>query len=139
MQISDSGIAFIKENEGFSATPYQDAGHWAWGYGHDQKIGEPFPTSVTESEATAQLIIDLDPIQATLNKLIPSDCTQNQYDALCDFGYNDGIGAIWKLLSHGWSEIPVQMLRWDFSAGKVNKNLQARREKEVAMFTQSSQ
>ena len=134
MQISDNGIRFIETNEGFSATVYGDVGHSAIGYGHDLLPGESFPMGVTEAQAEALLTEDVGKVEAALNPLIPATCTQNQFDALCDFGYNLGCGALKTMLAHGWDQVPEQMLRWDFVDGQPNAGVEARRAAEAQLF-----
>ena len=135
MQTSENGIAFIKRNEGFASVPYNDNGHMAWGYGHDQEAGEPIPPSVTQEQATAILQNDLETrYEPFVNKFIPDSCTQNQFDALVDFCYNLGEGALQTMLGHGWEQVPLQIPRWNHAAGVVNAGLTARRQAEVVLF-----
>ena len=86
MNISPTGIAFIESNEGLILLPYNDNGKQAIGYGHDLLPGESYPEGITQEQAEALLFHDLVPIQTALASLVPPDCTQNQWDALCDFG-----------------------------------------------------
>ena len=134
MNISEKGIQFIKSNEGLSLKPYPDMGGFSIGYGHHYPPGVYVPSEITEDQATNLLLADLKRVETCLDSLVPADCTQNQYDALCDFGYNLGIGAMDMMLSHGWSDVPNQMPRWIYAGGKVNQGLVERRKKEVALF-----
>lgn len=138
MECSPDGVLFIEENEGFSAIPYDDNGHEAWGFGHDRKPGEDIPTSLTKQQAEALLLQDLLPIETVLSNLVPSYCTQNQFDALCDFAYNLGIESLRTMLAHGWDFVPLQIPRWDWEnvngVEKISEGLAARRQKEVTLF-----
>jgi GH24 family phage-related lysozyme (muramidase) len=137
MQISEAGLRFIEANEGYRASPYWDVDGWSWGYGHHVAGGsqsEPPAISVSEEDATALMLTDLGPVEAALNDLVPAICTQNQFDSLCDFAYNLGVGSLKTMLGHGWEQIPVQMPRWNHSGGQVNAGLTARRENEVELF-----
>ena len=135
MTTSENGIQFIELNEGFSATAYNDNGKLAWGYGHDQQPGEAVPQALTQAEAEALLINDLATrYEPAVNALVPATCTQNQFDALCDFAYNLGVGDLKTMLAHGWDQVPVQIPRWDNVNGQPNAGLLARRNKEVALF-----
>ena len=134
MQISLNGVKFIEGNEGFRATVYGDVGHSAIGYGHDLLPGESFPEGITQDDAEALLMNDVAKVEGVLNPLIPATCTQNQFDALCDFGFNLGCGALKTMLAHGWNQVPAQMVRWDDVQGKPNPQILARREAEVALF-----
>jgi lysozyme len=134
MNISPTGIAFIEANEGFVAHEYNDNGKQAIGYGHDLLPGESYPEGITQEQAEALLFHDLVPVQTALASLVPPDCTQNQWDALCDFGYNLGVGALKTMLGHGWDQVPVQALRWNHINGTPAPGLTARRNAEVAIF-----
>lgn len=134
MEISDSGIALIKSSEGFSAQVYEDNGHQAIGYGHDLKPGESFPGGVTQAEAELMLRADVAEVAAVLNQMVPAGCTQGQFDALCDFGFNLGIGSLKEMMAHGWYQVPLQIPRWNHVDGVENLGLTARRAAEVAMW-----
>lgn len=134
MNISPTGIAFIESNEGLILLPYNDNGKQAIGYGHDLLPGESYPEGITQEQAEALLFHDLVPIQTALASLVPPDCTQNQWDALCDFGYNLGVGALKIMLEHGWDQVPVQVPRWNHINGAPAPGLTARRNAEAAMF-----
>lgn len=141
MTTSDNGISLIKRSEGFAATPYEDNGKMAWGYGHDQQHGEPMPASVTLDEADKILRTDLATrFEPILNGYLISkaiSATQNQYDALIDFAYNLGTGSLLTMLAHGWYQVPVQMLRWNHVDGVANAGLGARRQAEVNLWEQA--
>ena len=95
MKTSEAGIEFIKQAEGYAATPYKDNGHIAWGYGHDQQSGETAPPMISPPDADLLLRHDLEArYEPSVNALIPSECTQNQFDALVDFAYNLGTSSL---------------------------------------------
>ncbi|MGO8792923.1 MAG: lysozyme [Terriglobia bacterium] len=140
MQISENGIRFIESFEGFAGKVYNDVGHPAIGYGHDLQPGESYPDGITQPEAEALLIQDVNTRYApVVNGLIPSDCTQNQFDALCSFAYNLGTGSLGTMLAHGWDQVPVQIPRWNKVSGQPNAGLTARRQAEVELFQQGAQ
>ena len=58
MQISQRGIDFIKQAEGFSSHVYNDAGHSAIGYGHDLTANESYPDGIGETVAKDLLEAD---------------------------------------------------------------------------------
>jgi len=134
MQISPEGIALIEENEGFEPHVYSDNGKQAIGFGHDLLLGESFPDGITEEEASALLDKDLALVEITLAGIVPKSCTQNQWDALCDFGYNLGVGALKTMLGHGWDFVPDQIIRWNHENGVVSPGLTERRQKELELF-----
>lgn len=139
MNISQAGIQFIAENEGFAPQVYNDAGHQAIGFGHDLLPGESFPDGITREEGLDILGRDcakVDDGMADLQAqgLIPQTCTQNQWDALADFAYNLGVQSLRVMLGHGWDQVPVEILRWCYVNHVANAGLLARRQREVTMF-----
>ena len=139
MRVSEAGLAFVCSNEGFSAGIYQDNGRPAIGFGHDIQPGETFNPPITRIEAQQLLTLDMaHRYEPELNSLIPSDCTQNQFDALADFAYNEGAGALAILLGHGWDEVTTQLPHWSFEHvnGILTQSeaLLERRKKEIALF-----
>ena len=135
MQTSESGIQFIKQNEGFSANVYNDNGRQAIGYGHDLLPEESFAAGISLDEADLLLRKDLARrYEPAVNALIPPYCTQGQFDALADFAYNLGVGSLRTMLSHGWEQVPQQIPRWNHVNGVENAGLTARRQAEVKMF-----
>jgi lysozyme len=134
MQTSPAGIVFIEDNEGFSATPYPDNGAPSWGYGHHQRPGENVPSSVTREQAEALLLQDMALLETYLTEAEPT-LSQNQFDALVDFGYNLGMGALQTMLGHGLDQVPIQIPRWNHVNGVVSPGLTARRQAETDLFT----
>ena len=140
MNISPEGIAFIERNEGYvaHAHAYADAGGQSIGFGHKILPGEDFPHGVTREQAEAILREDVTKVETVLAHLVPPDCTQGQWDALCDFGYNLGTAALRTMLAHGWDQVTTQMLRWSNIGQELSLGLLARRKAEVAMFLDNS-
>ena len=138
MTTSEQGIAFIKRNEGYAGFPYNDVGHWAWGYGHDQQPGEELPENVTILQADKLLRNDLAKrYEPGLNKYLEDHgltLTQNQFDAWVDFAYNLGVGSAITMISHGVDQVPAQIPRWNHVNGQVNPILTKRREDEVRLW-----
>jgi lysozyme len=135
MNTSADGFQLIRNEEGLTLVCKGDYGHLEIGYGHDLLPGESYPDGIDEATAEALLVQDIDKAESYLNPLIPASCTQNQYDALIDFTFNLGGGALATMLSHGFDQAPVQILRWNHAGGVVLAGLTARRQKEVALFT----
>ncbi len=138
MRISDKGLKMTESFEGLKLTAYKDmVGVWTIGYGHtgpEVKEGLQW----TQAQADLQLACDMQKVEEALTKLIPPNCTQGQFDALVDFGFNLGIGALRTVLAHPWAEIPEWLLKWN----KARKDgvlqpvpgLTRRREAERALF-----
>jgi len=139
MRVSEAGLAFTANEEGFSAVIYDDNGHPAIGYGHDIQPGEIFNPPITKLEAQQLLSQDIATrFEPALNSLVPLECTQNQFDALADFAYNEGVGALAMLLGHGWDQVTNQLPRWRFIhvSGVITEDagLAARRQREISLF-----
>jgi lysozyme len=134
VEASQNCIDLITASEGFSATVYNDvAGNPTIGYGHKLLPGETFEAPITEDGAIALLKEDLAPAENSVSKYAPQ-CNQNQFDALCDFAYNLGVGKLQIMLAHGWDQVPVQMPYWVNAGGKPQPGLVTRRANEVALF-----
>lgn len=145
MNISDAGIAFIKRNEACRLAPYQDIGGvWTQGWGETGPNITGSSPAWTQDQADANFLIVLQPFIACVNRLVTVAITQNQFDALCDFCYNEGCGALagstlLRLLNTGATVVAsVQFLVWD----KVHENgvrvvdhdLLVRRKEDQALF-----
>ncbi len=135
MKTSQAGLDFIQANEGCVLHVYNDvAGKPTIGVGHLLQSGESYPDGVTEAQAMGLLAADVGIVENHLQVYLPSDCTQNQFDALIDFGFNLGCGALETMLGHGWDQVPTQILRWDKAGGQVVPGLAARRQRELILF-----
>jgi len=90
---SDAGKNFIKyeENRQYNGAvildAYKVAGDWTIGWGHDfDAKGETVVYHITEKQAQAYLDKDI----LAVEREIKIDLTQNQYDAVVDFGFQMG-------------------------------------------------
>lgn len=89
MQISERGIAVIKDFETFRAVAYQDvAGVWTIGYG--STAGVTRGQTITEPDADARLRAELLGYEAAVSDAAHQPLTQSQFDALVSFAYNVG-------------------------------------------------
>ena len=135
MQIDAAGIAFIKGWESCSLTIYLDAaGKSTIGWGHLLGDSEMFSGSITQEEAEALLLSDLQTPQDAVNRLADPSCNQNQFNALVSFAFNLGSGSLQTMLAHGWSEVPAQMPRWGYAGARKVEGLGNRRNAEAALF-----
>jgi lysozyme len=90
--VSPAAIALIKRFEGYRRTAAQLAdGHWTIGYGHTRSAREG--AQVSEADAEALLLYDLQEVAAAINSLIFTPLTQNQVDALASFVLNIGVAS----------------------------------------------
>jgi lysozyme len=91
-RVSAAAIALIKRFEGLRPTAIQlDDGRWSIGYGHTRSAREG--AQVSEEDADDLLTYDLVEVEATINELVFTPLTQNQFDALASFVFNIGAPA----------------------------------------------
>lgn len=145
MTISNNGILLIKKFEGFVAKAYKDPGSSnglpiTIGYGSTMykdgskiKLGDV----ISEPDATELLKWEVDNKTAVLNSY-GLKLTQNQFDSLCSFIYNLGIGAfakstLLKKIKQNPADpsIRAEFMRWVNNDGKVMKGLVTRRTAEA--------
>lgn len=92
--ISDTGLALIREFEGFRDTPAQmPNGAWVVGYGH---VRAEAGDDVSEEAGAAMLAQDLTAIEAMVNEAVTAEITQSQFDALVSFAFSVGAEAFAK-------------------------------------------
>ncbi|MEM6413205.1 MAG: lysozyme [Pseudomonadota bacterium] len=94
MKISANGIALIKRFEGLELRAYQDiAGVWTIGYGHTGDAA--FAGNTIDGEmAEALLKEDVSVYEQGIIKHVKVYLNQNQFDALCSWSFNLGVGAL---------------------------------------------
>lgn len=148
LKISQAGLDFISRWEGCVLKPYKDvAGLRTIGVGHLIKPGENYPdgVSITKDQAYALLRKDVEKCENAIKRAFPkTPLTQNQFDALCSFGFNCGVGvytnsSVAKALVAGkYGDVGPALLLW--CKAKVNgvsttvPGLLARRQAEVGLF-----
>lgn len=99
MQLSETGFKIIKNFEGLRLTAYRDvAGIWTIGYGstryHDGKAIKPGDRLANAAQADALFCNTLGQYEEAVNQDVKVALSQNQYDALVSFTYNEGTGAL---------------------------------------------
>jgi lysozyme len=139
MKSSDILIEKIKEFEGVKLVAYKcPAGIPTIGVGHTKgvKMGQ----KIQMAQVNSLLRSDLSPIEVFLNKQ-PAKFTQGQFDALVDFAFNLGIGALSgsslfkKALAKAKdTEIKSEFIKWTHAAGRVLPGLVKRRQWESARW-----
>ena len=140
MKISDRGIKLIQEFEGCKLTSYLDSvGVCTIGWGSTGSDIKPGMT-ITQEEADRRLRDHLAGVEERIEVLVTIPITQNQFDALCSFAYNLGVGALrtstlLKLINLGdFGSAAKQFLRWDRAGGVSLAGLTRRRRAEMALF-----
>ena len=137
---SPACLALIRRSEGFSTDAYWDRDGWAIGYGH-HGIGICAGMIWSEAEAEDALECDVATISKRIRELVNVPLTQGKFDALVDFCYNLGTRALAgstllaDLEQCRYDDAGLQLLRWDYSGGKHNPGLRARRAAELALWT----
>jgi lysozyme len=139
MNISPVGIGLIRQSETLRLMPYPDpAGIPTVGWGHKILPTDPdFSAGITMAEALTLLAEDLTAPENAVNEQAPW-ANQNQFDALADFTFECGVGALAELLAHGQDQVPAQLPRWIYAKVKGVETkmpgMVTRRAAEVALF-----
>lgn len=146
MNISNSGLDFIKDYEGLRLKAYKvldSEKHYTIGYGHygsDVRFGQ----TITKAKADELFKKDVKRFENAVNRLVKVDINQNQFDALVSFAYNVGEGALQdstllsKLNRGDFKGASAEFPRWNKSGGKVLAGLTKRRAKERALFDKAT-
>lgn len=150
MKASDSMIAVLKQEEGFSRTPYWDYAQYTVGYGTacpSDMVDYYMENGITEEAAEVLLRNYLANTENTINKKFIDKygltLTQGQFDALVSFTYNCGSG--WISETNGTfhnavkngttgSELIRAFSLWCSAGGKILPGLVRRRLSEANMF-----
>lgn len=146
MKISATGLNLIKRFESCPRFIYLDAaGIPTGGWGHTSGLTKDDVGKPISGEQSQQWLLDDAKIaQDGVNDLLTVEVSQNQFDALCDFVFNEGVAAfrfssLLKEINTGnMSVVPDLFLEWDKAHvdGKlvVLDGLLARRRAEVALW-----
>lgn len=146
MNISDNGVKFIAQFEGFRAKPYKDCvGIPTIGYGtthyDDGKAVTMNDKPVSQEQALTYLKHYVEnKVSHYLNTEFP-DLTQTQFDALCSFCYNLGSHALATStlkvdIHHNATSAIIKndFLKWSNAGGHVVQGLLTRRGHEADLF-----
>ncbi|MES2110941.1 MAG: lysozyme [Bacteroidota bacterium] len=155
MNTSQAAIDLIKTREDFAPKAYADGEisgvkQHSIGYGHQIQPGESNLLTMTISRDTAEALLrsDVAPLETQLNRDLRVKPSQNQFDALVDFGYNCGPGALAKVIGT-WNAIKdgnLKPVTDEISAYNkthvngqlvVSSTLTKRRSQEVSLFNSS--
>lgn len=152
LKISHAGLKFISDWEGCVLKPYRDiAGYRTIGVGHLITAGESFPDGIEISleKALQILAVDVQKCEKAIKNSIKVELNQNQFDALCSFGFNCGTGVYTssgacKMLNQGnYDQVPVRLLDWSKArikgVLKVSPGLYNRRKSEGQLFARQPQ
>ena len=139
MKISIDGINIIKTFEGLFLKSYLcPAKIWTIGWGSTKGVKKGMVITVQEAEQ--RLLDDIAPTENYLNNL-GIDLNQNQFDALCSFIFNLGVGnfsssTLLKLIKKNKNDpnIKNQFNRWVYAGGKKLPGLVKRRKIEGDLY-----
>ena len=145
MNISAEGLDFIKRFEGVRNRPYRcSAGLWTVGVGHLIGNGKLLPKDwnrvFSEKEINDLLANDIRKFERGIRMYIKVPLRQCEYDALCSFAFNLGLGTLQRStlrqkINRGDKEGAAQtLLKYCYAGGKVVRGLQIRRQAEYNMF-----
>ena len=143
--VSNNLINFTASWEGFSSTPYKDAGgNWTVGFGDCTYGVEPAP--VTYQQALTTLENTLNTLAGQVHNLTNDlNLNQSEFDSLVDFSYNLGLGSLKYseetpgLLSaiikcENNQTVLNDFVAWDHCDGRELLGLKRRRIAEAQMF-----
>ena len=138
MHISEKGIKLIQNYEGLRLHAYKcPAGIWTIGYGWTGLVnGKPIQAGmkITQQQANDLFKQGIVKYENYVNSL-HRDFNQNQFDALCSFVYNCGLGCLQSLCrNRNNKQISEALLLYNKANGKVLEGLTKRRKAEQALF-----
>ena len=156
MKVSDKCIRMIRHHEGVRFRPYRcPAALHTIGVGHvlypdqaklplDQRGAYPLRPEDNRTFSTEEvngiLHNDLARFERGVTTLCPIRLTQGEFDSLCSFSFNCGLGTLQrstlrqKLLRGETEDAAQELLKYCMGGGKILKGLQNRRIDERAMF-----
>lgn len=111
-----------------------------WTIGWGETIGVYQGMTCTQEWADSELLKDLTHAGLIVSRYVDVALNQNQFDALCDFVYNEGEGnfchsTLLKRLNAGdFAGASAQFLVWDYANGQQSAGLERRRKAEQTLF-----
>ena len=156
MKVSDKCISMIRHHEGVRFRAYRcPAKLWTLGVGHvlyplqgrlpldqrqDFQLQAQDDRTFTTEEVDGILHNDLVRFERGVTTLCPIRLTQGQFDSLCSFSFNCGLGTLQrstlrqKLLRGETEGAAQELLKYCMGGGKILKGLQNRRIDERSLF-----
>jgi lysozyme len=140
MKYSKQGADLTKMFEQCRLTAYWDGlgKVWTIGWGHTRGVSEGVTCS--QQQADDWLMEDISSSERNVNAHVKIEINQHEFDALVDFDFNLGDGALngstlLRLLNAGdFSAAAKEFEKWDHAAGKVVAGLLRRRLAEEKEF-----
>lgn len=152
MKTSENGLNIIKEFEGYGkelpngdCTAYQeylgngkyDVPTIGWGCTEGVRMGDVWTRQQAEDALRRELVSK----EQAVERLIKFTPSQNQYDALISFTYNEGEGALGpstllrKANEGDFHGTALEFAKWNKAQGNVLSGLVRRRALEAALFS----
>jgi len=139
MQLSERGLALIKEYEGLRLDAYRcPAKVWTIGYG-STGLHIRAGLRIDAAQAEALLLDDVARFEEGVAR-IAGRCTQGQFDALVCFAFNLGLGALMSstlLKKHKAGDhhaAAIEFARWVTAGGRRLPGLVKRRAAEAELY-----
>ena len=145
-KISNLGLELIKKYEGFKAKAYLcPANVITIGYGstyyEDGSKVKLTDSPITQERATELLEALLVSYERSVDSYCVDTINQNQFDSLCSFAYNCGVGnlkssTLLKKVNKNPNDptIKDEFLKWNKGGGKVLTGLTKRRIEEAQLY-----
>jgi GH24 family phage-related lysozyme (muramidase) len=131
--------------ESYSSSPYLcPAGVWTIGWGATRGLDGRAVTAqtppVSRDEALVLLLREITSCERAVNRLISVPLTQGRFDALVDFTFNLGAGALQRstlrqvVNREDHAAAPDEFLKWYKAGGRILPGLLRRRRAEVVLY-----
>lgn len=141
---SQTGILLTEHSEGTRLEAYWDATGKCWTIGTGHTGGDVYEGLVwNQEQADNALKQDIFWAQHAVQTLVTVPLNQNQFDALVDFVFNDGVGnfktstMLSKLNAGDFIGADAEFAKWIHSGGKVLPGLVTRRNAEAVLFSEA--
>ena len=144
--MSEKGVQFIKDHEGFTQYAMWDYAQWSIGYGtHCEK--DEYPNGITREQADILLRKEIavkEQAVAAFEKKIGRTLSAQQFDALVSFSYNVGSGwmsnssyNVYQLVASGSTDemaLVNALGSWIHAGGEALSGLACRRMDEANIY-----
>lgn len=146
LRMSERGVQFIKDHEGFTQYAMWDYAQWSIGYGtHCEK--DEYPDGITREQADILLRKEIavkETAVAAFEKKIGRTLSAQQFDALVSFSYNVGSGwmsnpsyNVYRLIASGSTDemaLVNALGSWIHAGGEALSGLACRRMDEANIY-----
>lgn len=142
--VPDAAVSLVTATESYRAAPYQDGGGvWTIGYGTTRIGGQPVAADtppVTQPQAWALMAADLAGAARDVASQITVPLAEHEAAALISWTYNLGVGNLARSTMRAMvnqsrrGEVPAEIGKWIYDAGKPSLGLLRRRWAEAAVY-----